>query len=62
MIRYISLAKPPRPRADWWDDPEHRPHTMNVICEDDTPIDTGLLDSAGVKIYRVPGREKMGFR
>jgi hypothetical protein len=34
-----------------------------VVHEDEpTPIDTGLLDVNGVKIYRVPTRQPIGFK
>lgn len=32
-----------------------------VITQDDGPIDTGLLDKDGVRLYRVEERHQIGF-
>ena len=60
MTRYISLAKLPKPHGEWFEDESLKLPAMSVICEDDTPQDTGLLDANGDKIYRVHNR-KWGF-
>jgi hypothetical protein len=62
MIRYISLAV--RPRV-WTSDQDYaqpdRP-SVTVWERDTTPEPTGLLDAAGVPIYRVEDRRSIGFR
>ena len=32
-----------------------------LVPDDDTPLDTGLLDADGNKLYRVSPRKKLGF-
>lgn len=39
------------------------PQTMTVICSDDElPVDTGLVDANGVRLFRRVEREPIGFR
>lgn len=52
-----------RPRAifvedAYWPEP---PVRMEVIIEQDAPVDTGLVDEFGTTIYRVPERRRVGF-
>jgi len=50
-----------RPRADWEDMDPVLP-ALQVYEPEDTPIDTGLLDAQGVKLYRPhPAKPRMGF-
>lgn len=35
--------------------------TITVSVEDERPVDTGLLDERGQKLYRVTKRERVGF-
>lgn len=35
--------------------------TMEVVVEDNTPIDTGLVDQHGNKIMRIMPRAPLGF-
>jgi hypothetical protein len=59
--RYLAMTKPPRPVA-WWDDYDTAPRSMTVVEAADQPHDTGLLDAAGVPLYRVADREPIGFK
>ncbi len=58
-MRYVSIAPD---TAEWYD--EHRcSHSLaRTVHEDDgKPIYTCLLDAGGVKLYRVPDIEPIGF-
>ena len=47
----------------WSDDLEMdvvEPANLTVF-EDNDPIDTGLLDADGNKLYRYPDKQKLGF-
>lgn len=53
MSRYVAM---PRPRATF-DDPE--PMIPNLSVDERGPVDTGLVDSKGNRIMRLP--EPLGF-
>jgi hypothetical protein len=59
-MKYVAIH---RPRSDWFE--EERPMTvqtsMTVYQREDGPEDTGLLDSNGVKLYRVSDKTKVGY-
>ena len=57
-MRYVAIGGGVRPRADWESEEAHLVGTQ-VHEADDSPIDTGLLDARGVRLYRV--REKIPF-
>lgn len=58
MSRYVAR----RPRADFDEDAAiFERETIDVIEDDDGPVPTGLLDAAGVPIYRVRERVRCGF-
>ncbi|MGA9315581.1 MAG: hypothetical protein WBV77_13255 [Solirubrobacteraceae bacterium] len=48
--------------GDVFDGYEPPRDTMEVIVTDDRPVDTGLLDAHGNKLYREPTRRPIGFR
>lgn len=54
--RYVTI----RPNSKWDEDVPLLP-ALNVYEPEDKPIETGLLDSNGTKLYRVRERIKMGF-
>lgn len=60
--RYVALARPPKlwrtEDGEFW---AERP-TLTVWESDPAPIDTGLLDASGTRLYRTPDRQPMGFR
>lgn len=57
-MRYVAIGRAARPRADW--EEEEAVQVGTTVHEaDDGPIDTGLLDARGVRLYRV--REKIPF-
>lgn len=59
--RYVTSASRPRhvrAEDDFW--PETR-ETIAVIVDEESAVDTGLVDAAGVSIYRVPQRNRVGF-
>lgn len=35
--------------------------SMQVFTEDAQPVDTGIVEAAGIKIYRVPDKNPIGF-
>lgn len=37
------------------------PDSATVYEQDDDPIDSGLLDQYGNRLYRIPTRRKIGF-
>lgn len=57
MARYVTGIAA-RPRAFWWDQPVNPqlPHPQAIVSD---PVDTGLLDADGRKIYRTP--DPVGF-
>lgn len=59
MTRYIAIAKP---LCTDWDDHQERLVGQSVIVEDDQPVDTGLVDVTGTRIYRASDRIPVGFR
>lgn len=60
--KYIALACPPRgwttDDVDFWSE---RP-TMTVFEQIGGPVDTGLVDISGARLYRVDERPPIGFR
>lgn len=58
-MRYVTLRGVPA--TSWWDTNavDYLPRTVHE--EDRKPIDTGLLDANGTKLYRVEDREPIGF-
>lgn len=59
--QYVALTEPPRAWISAHERPETLP-TMTVFVDNDAPVETGLLDAAGVPLYRVQGRKPMGFK
>lgn len=45
---------------DWGDQREGRTH-IDVYCEDATPVKTGLLDTSGAPLWRIPDNQPIGF-
>lgn len=61
-VRYVPMPKaPPKAWASMELDYGDRP-TMTVYEDAREPQDTGLLDAAGVRLFRVNDPEPMGFR
>lgn len=60
--RYVPLARAPRAwqseGGDYW---AERP-TIAVWETERAPVDTGLLDASGTRLYRVNDPEPIGFR
>ena len=61
MSRYVPRAIPPRLWSDDHDGPTTQRPTMTVHEADPAPEPTGLLDAAGVPLYRVRETVRMGF-
>lgn len=59
--KYIALACPPQGwttnHVEFW---AERP-TMTVFENSDAPVDTGLVDASGARLYRVDERQPIGF-
>lgn len=49
---------------DWHNETDMPNHskTMTVMCDDDQPVNTGLLDANGTPLYRVRERTPIGFK
>ncbi len=62
MRRYVAAAMSPgrRPRADW-DDADPVCADIQVYESECLPVDTGLLDANGVRLWRVPEKSPIGF-
>lgn len=57
--RYVTLA---RPRGVAFDEYFEAPQvSIEVIEQDHAPVDTGLLDASGNKLFRVEERRPIGF-
>ena len=57
--RYVTRPKGWQAAYDeYW---QERP-SCTVMEEDRSPVDTGLLDANGTKLWRVEDREPMGLR
>jgi len=56
---YTTVA----PRAMWLEDDYCTAdrQTITVSVEDNLPVDTGLLDADGQKLWRVTKRERVGY-
>lgn len=62
MSRYVTRADHPNVWDDVWFDEDERPAAMEVICKDEEPVDTGLVDHFGRAIWRMPEERKIGFK
>lgn len=60
VIRYITLPQRQKAYDDWESQPPIGQATT-VYEPDDAPVDTGIVDASGTKLYRVRDRTKMGF-
>lgn len=59
--RYVAMARPPRAWVSAHEVPEDRP-SCTVWEADREPLDTGLLDELGVRIFRVDDKPPIGFQ
>ncbi len=58
--RYVTRRSAVRASEDgWYPD---GPVSMTVLEDESGPVETGLLDQHGAKLYRVIQREPVGFR
>lgn len=57
-MKYISRINRDAKPAPW---AEGGMTATEVICDDDSPKDTGLYDPSGNRIYRVRGELSFGF-
>jgi hypothetical protein len=55
MSRYVAVRQPPEAEWDWSVPPTIVHPTVSV----GPPVDTGLLDAQGRRIYRIP--DEVGF-
>jgi hypothetical protein len=60
-MRYVALSRPPRAWLLWDDTPVQQP-SCTVWEAEREPVDTGLVDPSGIRLYRVEDREPIGFR
>ena len=60
MSRYTAIANPPS--ASWWGPAKATDYLPRTVYETESkPVDTGLLDPNGVKLYRIEKIEPIGF-
>lgn len=58
MSRYVAMPN----AGEWWDMARATDYLARTVHEDEPkPVDTGLLDANGVKLYRVEDRQPVGF-
>lgn len=61
VVRYVPLAKAPASwRSEDYEVWVERP-SVTVWQEEKAPVYTGLLDSAGTRLFRVEEPEPLGF-
>lgn len=58
-MKYIAI--PQRPKSGDWEDQPPVVQATTVYEADDQPVDTGLVDMNGTRLYRVADKIKMGF-
>lgn len=62
VSKYVAIRALKRPKSYYEDVVERQSMTtISVIEEDSSPIETGLLDSSGVPLYRVDEKGPWGF-
>lgn len=49
------------PMTGWWEANASDFIPRHVFADEEKPKDTGLLDSSGVKLFRVPDPKPIGF-
>lgn len=54
-VEYITRA------GGWWETRGRESLATTVYEDDDKPVDTGLINADGTKIYRVRDRQPIGF-
>jgi len=60
--RYVALRRAPPRRAEVdYDGNRLGPDTIQVIVEEDSPVETGLYDANGVRLFRITARRPVGF-
>ena len=61
--RYVAISRLlPKPRSDYeYMEDRPGPSTISVIVDEETPIDTGLMDASGTPLYRIKNRGPWGF-
>lgn len=59
--RYIPLREPPR---QWFSDQEFPQSLPSCVVheQDAAPVDTGLVDAYGTRLFRITDRPPIGFR
>jgi hypothetical protein len=58
-MKYVALSRPKA--SEYWEDQPPIAAATTVYEPSEEPIDTGLFDATGTKLYRVRDRVKMGF-
>ena len=58
MMRYVVKPRAVECGDEAW---EPTPLTMDVVHPEDGPVDTGLLDAHGNRLFRVSERVPLGF-
>ena len=64
MTKYVAIVTKPRSSPRMSEDWEQQPPVVQattVYEPEDGPIDTGLVDQHGTRLYRVKDKIKMGF-
>lgn len=59
--RYVTLRDPPKSWASNQEFPQSLPSCV-VHEQDLAPVDTGLVDVSGTRLYRITDRQPIGYR
>ena len=61
-MRYVSMPTEPVTAREWWEQADGSQYLARTVHEEDgKPVDTGLLDASGKKLFRVEDRLPIGF-
>ncbi len=59
-MKYVAIHRPVRASDDWDNQPPIAAATT-VYEAEDAPVETGLVDATGTKLYRVKDKVRVGY-
>jgi len=54
------MIRPPKPKAEWWED-NPVVYDLTIREQEEAPSDTGLIDINGNPFYSFPQERRIGF-
>ncbi|OIN06092.1 hypothetical protein BFS86_19495 [Shewanella algae] len=60
-MKYIAIGKPVPNANDEWEARAQDFIPRTIVEQENAPVDTGLLNADGVKLYRMEDRAPIGF-